>query len=82
MYHVYLERHDTNKNMHRFYQLFVVRGLLGDWSLVREWGRVGSSGQVRKDWFDSVEQAIAAGERLRKVKGKKGYLTLKNELFF
>ena len=82
MYHVYLERHDTNKNMHRFYQLIVVRGLFGDWSLVREWGRVGSSGQVRKDWFDSVEQAIAAGERLRKVKGKKGYLTLKNELVF
>ena len=82
MYHVYLEKHDTNKNMHRFYQLIVVRGLFGDWSLVREWGRVGSSGQVRKDWFDSVEKAIAAGERLRKVKGKKGYLTLKNELFF
>ena len=74
MYHVYLERHDTNKNMHRFYQLFVVRGLLGDWSLVREWGRVGSSGQVRKD---SVEQAIAAGEYLQKTKRKKGYTVIK-----
>ncbi len=74
MYHIYLERHDTNKNMHRFYQLFIVRGLFNEWSLVHEWGRVGCSGQVCKDWFNTVDEAIAAGERLQKVKCRKGYL--------
>ena len=76
MYHIYLERHDATKNLHRFYQMFVTPGLLGDWSLVREWGRVGCSGKVHKDWFDSIEEAVAAGEKLREAKGKKGYQTI------
>jgi len=42
MHHIRLVRHDAEKNMHRFYQMFVVPGLLDDWSLVREWGRAGS----------------------------------------
>jgi len=40
MNHIYLEQHDAEKNMHRFYQMFVLPGLIDDWSLVREWGRV------------------------------------------
>jgi len=57
MKHIYLERHDPDKNLHRFYQLFVTPGIFGDWSLVREWGRRGSPGTVRKDWFDTEEEA-------------------------
>lgn len=37
MNHIYLERHDPDQNMHRFYQMFVSPGLDGGWSLVREW---------------------------------------------
>jgi predicted DNA-binding WGR domain protein len=73
MNRIYLERHDTAKNMHRFYQMFVTPGLFGDWSLVKEWGRVGSPGTVRSEWFESEEDAIAAGERVRDAKRKKGY---------
>ena len=73
MTHIYLERHDTDKNLHRFYQMFVTPGIFGDWSLVREWGRVGSPGTVRKDWFDSEEEAIVAEISLCKAKQKKGY---------
>ena len=73
MNRIYLERHDTDKNLHRFYQLFIMRGLFGDWSLVREWGRVGSPGTVRKDWFDTEEGAILARQQLCEVKQKKGY---------
>jgi len=73
MKQIYLVRHDDEKNMHRFYQMFVVPGLLDDWSLVREWGRAGSPSTVRKDWFDSEEDAISAGERLSVIKEKKGY---------
>ena len=46
---IYLERHDPDKNLHRFYQLFITPGIFGDWSLVKEWGRAGSHGTVRKD---------------------------------
>ena len=73
MTHIYLERHDHDKNLHRFYQMFVTPGICGDWSLVREWGRVGSPGTVRKDWFCCEEDALAAENKLVANKGKKGY---------
>lgn len=73
MNHIYLERHDPDKNLHRFYQMFVTPGIFGDWSLVREWGRAGSPGTVRKDWFDSEEEAQEAGQKLKTIKEKKGY---------
>jgi len=76
MNHIYLERHEPEKNLHRFYQLFVIPGLFGDWSLVREWGRAGSPGTVRKDWFDSEEEAIMAGQKLKADKEKKGYQSI------
>jgi len=47
--------------------------VIGHWSLVREWGRVGSPGTVRKEWFDSEEEAMVAGEKLSDAKRKKGY---------
>lgn len=73
MKHIYLERHDPDKNLHRFYQMYVTPGIFSDWSLVREWGRVGSPGTVRKDWFDSEEETITAGQKLSEIKQKKGY---------
>jgi len=73
MNHIYLERHDPDKNLHRFYQMIVTPGIFGDWSLVREWGRAGSPGTVRKDWFDTEVEAINAGQKLREAKQKKGY---------
>lgn len=76
MNHIYLERHDQDKNMHRFYQMFVTPGIFGDWSLVREWGRAGSPGTVRKDWFDTEGEAINAGQKLCDAKQKKGYQTI------
>jgi predicted DNA-binding WGR domain protein len=73
---IYLERHDPEQNLHRFYQLHVVPGIFGDWSLVREWGRIGSPGTVRKEWFGSEAAAVAAGEKLSDVKRRKGYRTI------
>ncbi|OAI18266.1 polymerase [Methylomonas koyamae] len=73
MNHVYLERHDDNDNMHRFYQMFVTPGLFDDWSLIKEWGRVGSPGTVRKEWFDCEKAAVLAGQKIKNNKVKKGY---------
>ncbi|MDD5581490.1 MAG: WGR domain-containing protein [Methylobacter sp.] len=76
MTRIYLERHDPDQNLHRFYYLHVTPGLFDDWSLVREWGRVGSPGTVRKDWFDTEGEALAARQLLVDAKRKKGYRTL------
>jgi len=42
-----LVRIDDDKNMARFYKLDVQPTLFGEWSLIREWGRIGSAGTVR-----------------------------------
>ena len=76
MNRIYLVRHDATKNMHRFYQMFLAQGLLGEWSLIREWGRVGSPGTVRKDWFETEEEALTAKQTLYDAKQKKGYQTV------
>jgi predicted DNA-binding WGR domain protein len=72
----YMVRHDSLENMHRFYQMTISPGIFGDWSLVREWGRIGSPGTVRKNWFDSEEDARIAGEQIMDAKRKKGYLII------
>jgi predicted DNA-binding WGR domain protein len=39
-------------------------------------GRVGSPGTVRKDWFETEEEAITARQTLYDAKQKKGYQTV------
>ena len=39
-----LTRIDRSRNARRFYRMEIVPGLLGDWGLVREWGRIGRDG--------------------------------------
>ena len=48
-------------------------GLFGDWSLVREWGRIGQFGQVRVDWFPSEAAAKDARFDIQMQKAKRGY---------
>ncbi len=70
---IYLQRHDPDKNIHRFYFILVTPGVFGDWSLVREWGRIGSPGTVRKTWFATEAEALQAEQKLCAAKRKKGY---------
>jgi predicted DNA-binding WGR domain protein len=41
--------------------------------LVREWGRIGSPGQVRADPYPDAAQAEAAAEQLAAAKRRRGY---------
>lgn len=69
---VFLERHDPVLNMHRFYHLWIMEGIL-EWSLVKEWGRLGSPGTVRCEWFESADAAEQACQQLLRQKWRKGY---------
>ena len=53
--------------------MHVVQTIFGKWALIRECGRIGSGCTLREQWFDTEEEAIAAGNRLRAVKEKRGY---------
>ena len=41
--------------------------------MVREWGRIGSGGRVRSDWFDTEEEAVKPLEVIERQKRGKGY---------
>lgn len=69
----YLEKHDAPKNQARFYRMLVLPNLFGEWTLYREWGRIGQGGQVRMDWFADENQAVAALIALEAAKRQRGY---------
>lgn len=71
-----LHRIDPSSNMSRFYRMDIAQGLFGDWSLIREWGRLGSGGQSRIDWFGTQSEAQAARDALKEVKQTRGYLSV------
>ena len=50
----YLEKVEPKQHMLRFYALRVAPTLFGEWTLIREWGRIGSPGTVRLEWFDRI----------------------------
>ena len=56
-----LERRDPSRDMARFYVLAIEPTLFGDMALVREWGRIGSSGRRR---LDLHSDKMSAGEAL------------------
>lgn len=68
-----LARLVPDQNMARFYRLDVQPSLFGEWGVVREWGRIGASGQLRTDWYRSEAEARQAQETLAGRKRRKGY---------
>ena len=59
-----LYRIDTSQNMSRYYTLSVQPNLFGGFSLLRNWGRIGTGGQIRVDFFEDEEAAVSASDRL------------------
>jgi predicted DNA-binding WGR domain protein len=68
-----LKRINQARNMSRFYKLDVQPTLFGEWSLVREWGRLGSAGRVCTRMFRSRGKADIALASIWTRKLKKGY---------
>ena len=65
---------DPAKRKYRFYKMFIAPSLFGEWLLVREWGRIGSPGQVRSDHFANAGAALLALQSLVRDKLKRGYV--------
>ncbi len=57
----------------RYYQLLLQQDLLDGWTLVREWGKQGSSGRVKRDHFPCKNDALLALERVRDAQLKRGF---------
>jgi predicted DNA-binding WGR domain protein len=74
-YHAYLEKLDPAKRQARFYALHLTQTLFGNWTLVREWGRIGSLERVAVDWFATFEEAYRAMDKKAQEKLRKEYRT-------
>jgi predicted DNA-binding WGR domain protein len=73
------ERHDPARNMARFYVLSIEPTLFGDTGVIRQWGRIGASGQRRIDLHaDGVKARIALDVWLTR-KLKRGYVLRKSQ---
>lgn len=70
---VHLHRIDTAQNMRRFYMLAIQPTLFGGASVMRNWGRIGSSGQTMMETFDNLGDANAALSYLERTKRRRGY---------
>lgn len=71
---IWLERHDDEVNMHRFYALEISQDLFGVWLLIRRWGRIGrGDGQVIVSSYDTLKAAVMARDALLKAKSNRNY---------
>lgn len=78
--HTYLEKRDQRRNLARFYRMNVRPNLFGEWTLEREWGRIGRGGQTRLDWYDTKAEATGALLALETSKRRRGYFVEPQQL--
>jgi len=70
---VTLHRIGAAKDMRRFYRLDVRPDLFRQWCLIREWVRIGRSGQVRMVPYATAAEAHEALTRQQRRKERRGY---------
>jgi predicted DNA-binding WGR domain protein len=71
---ILLTRSMPEQSMHRFYALHLAPTLFGEWTVVSEWGRIGSLGTVRRETFADEPAASAALENRLARKRRRGYV--------
>ena len=57
----------------QFYQLILQEDLLGGWTVIRQWGRLGQRGRFRQEYFDDLPAAQEALEAYRKRQADLGF---------
>jgi predicted DNA-binding WGR domain protein len=75
-HHLVLHRIDPEQRVARFYSLMIERDLFGTVRLVRNWGRIGTSGQELVEAFASEDDAGRALEAVARAKRRRGYRDL------
>ncbi len=73
MMQIFLRKIDPDRNMDRYYLIETVPGLFGKFGVQRSWGRRGSVGRGRTDWYDIEDHAKIAAAELSNKKQRRGY---------
>lgn len=69
-----MRRIDPSLNMNRFYSMELTKDLFGEHGVHRQWGRFGTWGRHRRDWYATKTEAESALSDLVKQKLARGYL--------
>ena len=64
---------DPERNRRRFYSLDIQPDLFGQFSLIREWGRIGHHSKMLTRAFESEQKAEKALVMLKNRKIRRGY---------
>jgi predicted DNA-binding WGR domain protein len=75
-HHLVLHRIDPEQGIRRFYSLMIERDLFGTVRLVRNWGRIGTTGQEMVEVFADELAAGKALEVVARAKRMRGYRDL------
>jgi predicted DNA-binding WGR domain protein len=75
-HHLVLHRIDPEQGIRRFYSLMIERDLFGTVRLVRNWGRIGTTGQELVEIHPDETEAGLALEAVACAKRRRGYQDL------
>lgn len=70
----YLVRIDADRDMARYYALTIESNLFGELTLVRRWGRIGSSGRQMSHTVSSAGEGASLMARFCQAKILRGYV--------
>ena len=70
---IYMQTQAVKDKAPRYYQLNIQQDLIEGWTLVREWGNLGSGGRVKHDHFESLEDTLEACIKVRDAQLERGY---------
>jgi predicted DNA-binding WGR domain protein len=77
---IIIQHRNPDRSMQRFYALTVHPDLISGWTLLREWGRIGSPGRVVIEPFPNEYEAAKAGARIEAAKRRRGYRNQENRI--
>ena len=69
-----LTRRDPDLNMARFYAIALQPTLFGEVSIIRNWGRIGTKGQMMLETFPSQFAAERQASQIERRKRRRGYI--------
>lgn len=69
-------RNDTSKCTSRFYRVEISANLFQEFSVLREWGKIGGKGQQIIRLFPDLRSASLAADTVREAKLRRGYMKI------
>jgi len=70
---IYLQTQQSDNEVIRFVHLILQEDLIGGWTLIRESGKQGSPGTIKREQFETQEAALEAMMKWRDKNIKRGF---------